>query len=95
MIDGEIYTMCRDTRVVFAYRDVARLRTNPHYIGVNAYGEVKRYGDGHTIGDMGKGATRLANADEIARFKNLLKEEDYHWNKSNKKVIRISTGEIL
>jgi hypothetical protein len=95
MIDGEIYTMIECTRVVFAYRDAGRLRVNPHYIGVNAYGEVKRYGDGYTIGDMGEGATRLANADEIARFKRLLKESDYHWNKANKKVIRISTGELL
>jgi hypothetical protein len=44
---------------------------------------------------MGEGATRLANADEIARFKRLLKESDYHWNKANKKVIRISTGELV
>lgn len=95
MIDGEIYTMCRDTRVVFAYRDVARSSANTHYIGVNSFNEVKRYGDGLSCGEMSGGDTRLANEDEIARFKNFLKEEDYHWNKANKKVIRISTGEIL
>lgn len=95
MIDGEIYTMCRDTGVVFAFRDVARRRDNTHYIGVNSYNEVKRYGDELSSGQMGQGETRLANADEIARFKRLLKEEDYHWNKANKKVIRISTGELL
>lgn len=95
MIDGEIYTLCRDTKVVFAYRETDWYRANPHYIGVNSYNEVKRYGDGHTIGDMGEGDTRLANEDEIARFKRLLAEADYHWNKSNKKVIRISTGKIL
>ena len=90
MIDGEIYTMCRDTRVVFA-----RCNANTHYIGVNSLNEVKRYGDGLSCGEMGGGDTRLANADEIARFKSLLEEADYHWNKANKKVIRISTGEIL
>lgn len=95
MIDGEIYTLCRDTKVVFAYRETDWYRDNPHYIGVNSYNEVKRYGDGHTIGDMGEGDARLANEDEIARFKRLLAEADYHWNKSNKKVIRISTGKIL
>lgn len=95
MIDGEIYTMSRDTRVVFAYRYVARSSANTHYIGVNSYNEVRRYGDGLTCGEMGRGDTRLANADEIARFTRFLEEADYHWNKANKKVIRISTGEIL
>lgn len=95
MIDGEIYTLFRDTNVVFAYRDVGRCRANTHYIGVNSYNEVKRYGDGHTVGEMGEGDTRLANSDEIARFKSFLEASDYYWNKSNKKVIRISTGEIL
>lgn len=95
MIDGEIYTLCRDNKVVFAYRDAGRLSANTHYIGVNSFNEVKRYGDGLSVGDMGAGDTRLANAEEIARFKSLLEEEDYHWNKANKKVIKISTGEIL
>lgn len=95
MIDGEIYTMCRDNKVVFAYRAIGRRIYNSHYIGVNSYGEVKRLGDGHTIGEMGEGATRLANSDEIAIFYRLLHNADYHWNKANKKVIRISTGEIL
>ena len=85
MIDGEIYTMCRDTRVVFAYRETGRRNDNTHYIGVNSYNDVKRYGDGMTVGEMGEGDARLANADEIARFKSLLKEEDYYWNKANKK----------
>ena len=95
MIDGEIYTLCRDNKVVFAYRDVGRCSDNTHYIGVNSYDEVKRYGDGLSAGRMVCGDARLANADEIARFKRLLEEDDYHWNKANKKVIRISTGEIL
>ena len=95
MIDGEIYTIFRDNRVVFAYRDIGRPSHNTHYIGVNSLNEVKRYGDGRTVGEMYAGDTRLANEDEIARFKSLLEESDYHWNKSNKKVIRISTGELL
>lgn len=95
MIDGEIYTLCRDNKVVFAYRDASLSSANTHYIGVNSFNEVKRHCDGHSVGAMGAGDTRLANEDEIARFKRLLKEEDYYWNKANKKVIRISTGEIL
>ena len=94
MIDGEIYTMCRDNRVIFAYRETSRV-VNTHYIGVNSSGIVKRYGDGLSTGVMGCGDTRLANADEIARFKSFLEASDYYWNKANKKVIRISTGEIL
>lgn len=95
MIDGEIYTMCRDTRIVFAYRDVGLRNANTHYIGVNSYNAVKRYGDGMTVGDMGYGKARLATIGEVERFKRLLERKDYHWNKDNKKVIRISTGEIL
>lgn len=49
MIDGEIYTMRRDNNVVFAYRE-ASSRENTHYIGVNSGGDVKRYGDGRTVG---------------------------------------------
>lgn len=94
MIDGEIYTMCRDNRVVFAYRKASSI-VNTHYIGVNSNGDVKRYGDGESTGRMGAGQIRLASPEEIERFKSLLAEEDYYWNKANKKVIRISTGEIL
>ena len=38
---------------------------------------------------------QLATDEEVERFKRLLKQEDYYWNKANKKVIRISTGELL
>ena len=44
---------------------------------------------------MGVGEARLATDYEVARFKRLLKQKDYYWNKANKKVIRISTGELL
>lgn len=95
MIDGEIYTKIGDNRCTFAFRDIGFRAGLYHYIGVNNNDEVKRYGDGHSTGFMGDGEARLANADEIARFKSLLKEADYYWNKANRKVIRISTGELL
>lgn len=94
MIDGEIYTLFSSPETVFAYREDG-IGDNPHYIGVNSLNHVCRYGDCRSVGFMGCGAARLANAGEIARFYRLLHNADYHWNKANKKVIRISTGEIL
>ena len=94
MIDGEIYTLFSSPETVFVYRECGR-SDNTHYIGVTYLNNVKRYGDGRSIGVMGSGAARLANAGEIARFYRLLHNADYHWNRANKKVIRISTGEIL
>ena len=44
---------------------------------------------------MGYGEARLATIEEVERFKRMLKMNDYHWNKANRKVIRISTGELL
>lgn len=95
MIDGEIYTKIDDNRCTFAFRDIGDIRVHYHYIGVNCMDEVKRYGDGHSTGSMGGGAARLATDEEVERFKRLLKQKDYYWNKANKKVIRISTGELL
>ena len=95
MIDGEIYTKIDDNRCTFAFRDTGAIRTHYHYIGVNCMDEVKRYGDGHSTGRMGSGEARLATDEEVERFKRLLKQNDYYWNKANKKVIRISTGELL
>lgn len=95
MIDGEIYTKVGDSLCTFAFRDVGFSEGLYHYIGVNNANEVKRYGDRHSTGCMGYGTARLATIEEVERFKRLLKLKDYHWNKANKKVIRISTGELL
>ena len=86
MIDGEIYTKINDNLCTFAFRDIGNTGMLYHYIGVNNADDVKRYGDRHSTGCMGCGE---------ARFKRLLKQKDYYWNKANKKVIRISTGELL
>ena len=95
MIDGEIYTKIEDSLCTFAFRDIGVTDGLPHYIGVNNADEVKRYGDRGSTGYMGSGEARLATDEEVERFKRLLKTNDYHWNKANKKVIRISTGELL
>lgn len=95
MIDGEIYTKVEDNLCTFAFRDVGVTGWLYHYIGVNNVDDVKRYGDMHSTGCMGSGEARPATNEEVERFKRLLKQEDYYWNKANKKVIRISTGELL
>ena len=95
MIDGEIYPKIGDSLCTFAFRYVGVSDRLYHYIGVNSADEVKRFGDGHSSGCMGRGEARLATNEEVERFKRLLKREDYYWNKANKKVIRISTGELI
>ena len=95
MIDGEIYTKVEDNLCTFAFRDIGVTEGLYQYIGVNNANAVKRYGDRHSTGYMGVGEARLATNGEVERFKRLLKQKDYYWNKANKKVIRISTGELL
>jgi hypothetical protein len=95
MIDGEIYTKIEDSLCTFAFRDTGVVNGLYHYIGVNREDKVKRYGDRYSTGSMGSGEARFATYDEVERFKRLLKLNDYCWNKANKKVIRISTGELL
>ena len=95
MIDGEIYTKIGDSLCTFAFRDIGVTEGLYHYIGVNNANNVKRYGDRHSTGYMGVGEARLATNEEVERFKRLLKQKDYYWNKANKKVIRISTVELL
>lgn len=95
MIDGEIYVDSANPDVVFAYRG-ASYEYTLHYICVTSYNEVKRYGDRTCVGQIiVHGECIPANDEQKARFKRLLAENDYHWNKANRKVIRISTGELL
>jgi len=94
MIEGEIYVNESGPSCVFAYRGKTLYYTM-HYICVNSYGEVKRYGDGMSTGNLSIRQSRLADEEELQRFTRILKENDYHYNKANKKVIRISTGELL
>lgn len=95
MIDGEIYMDSQRPELVFAYRGKFGAFTL-HYICVNTSGNVKRYGDGTCFGQIILNGTCIpANDEQKARFTRLLADNDYHWNKANKKVIRISTGEIL
>lgn len=96
MIDGEIYVVEGFEGCVFAFRDDGTGRQTTHYIGVNQLGHVRRLGDGYTTGFMlTDGTAHPANPSQIERFTEHLRRCDYKWNKANKKVMRISTGELL
>lgn len=95
MIDGEIYVVIRNESCVFAFRDDGSGRQTTHYIGVTGRNEVKRYGDNACGLMYSYEGARLANDEQRERFKEFLERNDYYWNKENKKVIRISTGEVL
>ena len=95
MINGEIYVDSSNPDLVFAYRGESGCFTL-HYICVTSSGDVRRYGDGTSFGQIVlDGSCTQANYEQKARFTRLLANNYYHWNIANKKVIRISTGEIL
>lgn len=102
MIDGEIYAriiyeaMPIISDAIFAYRCDAGYtgRNITHYacvVGSNVY--VKNYNG--SCGVLRNGPTRIATAQEIEKFVDTMRNHGFHYNKANKKVIRISTGEIL
>ena len=95
MINGEIYVDSYNTDVVFAYRGELGGYTL-HYICITSCNHVRRYGDGFSSGKLIlNGSCTPANDEQKARFIRVLADNDYHWNKANKKVIRISTVELL
>lgn len=100
MIDGEIYT--RECGImfdaIFAYRyDAEYLDSGcsiTHYacvMGSDVF--VRNYDGSHGI--IGYGPTRIATEQEIEKFVDALREYGFHYNKANKKVININTGELL
>lgn len=98
MIDGEIYTRTANGDAIFAYRyDADYLDEGysiTHYacvMGSNVY--VRNYDGSHGL--ICDGPTRIATEQEIERFVDALREYGFHYNKANKKVRNISTGELL
>ena len=94
MIDGELYILEHNPRCVFAYKSCDDTHIY-HYACVNASNEVKIPGIGMSTGRLSKGGTRLADDSERERFYIRLHSDGYHYNIANKKVIRISTGELI
>lgn len=94
MIEGELYVLAECPKCAFAYNAKSE-RTIHHYACVNKYNEVKIPGIGLSFGRLPEQSTRIANDEERSRFYEYLHESGYHYNIANKKVIRISTGEIV
>ena len=94
MIDGELYVFVDSPKCVFAYKSESE-GTIYHYACVNSGDQVRISGIGWASGTLTNMSTRIANDEERSRFYEYLHESGYHYNKANKKVIRISTGELL
>ena len=94
MIEGELYVLASSPKCVFAYKSKSG-RTIYHYACVNNDDEVRIPGLGFATGTLPRKPTRIANDEERSRFYEHLHESGYHYNMANKKVIRISTGELL
>lgn len=94
MIEGELYVLADSPRCVFAYKGESR-GTIYHYACVNCSDEVKIPGIELATGRLDSESTRIANDEERRRFYEYLHVYGYHYNMANKKVIRISTGDLV
>ena len=94
MIEGELYVFTNCPKCVFAYKGTSS-GTIYHYACVNYRDEVRIPGIGLATGTLSNGRTRIADNEERSRFYEYLHESGYHYNIANRKVINISTGELL
>lgn len=96
MIDGEIYVRNGSRNAIFAYRETSQRTVSlTHYAAVLNGSDVFVCGVDGSIGFIFCGTVRAATLEEVDLFTNKLHEIGFHYNKSNKKVIRISTGELI
>ena len=96
MIDGEIYVRDSSIKAIFAYREAQQSTiTLTHYAAVLNGSNVFVCGVYGSIGFICGGTVRAATLEEVDLFETKLNEHGYHYNKDNKKVIRISTGELI
>ena len=96
MIDGEIYVRDSSIKAIFAYREAQQSTiTLTHYAAVLNGSNVFVCGVDGSIGYICGGTVRAATLEEIDLFETKLNEHGYHYNKDNKKVIRISTGDLI
>ena len=94
MIEGELYVLVDSPKCVFAFKGKSG-RTIYHYACVNSSDEVKIPGTTFATGTLNSSSTRIANDEERSRFYEYLHDYGYHYNMANKKVIRISTGDLV
>ena len=96
MIDGEIYVRNGSREAIFAYREAQQSTiTLTHYAAVLNGSNVFVCGVDGSIGYICGGTVRDATLEEVDLFETKLNEHGYHYNKNNKRVIQISTGELL
>ena len=96
MIDGEIYVRNGIREAIFAYREASqRTALLTHYAAVLNGSNVFVCGVDGSIGEIFGGTVRAATLEEVDLFDTKLNEHGYHYNKDNKKVIRISTGDLI
>ena len=93
MIDGEIYTLCHDSNVVFAYCERGTCKTSFYICCYRMYGEdkVEKSHIGLIRGVSGDSSSHLATEQERERFHRVLKENGYKWNQANKVIIKNGT----
>lgn len=94
MIEGELYVLSGSPKCVFACKRESG-GSIYHYACVNCHDEVKIPGIGFAAGTLSRQQTRIANDEERSRFYEYLHEYGYHYNMANRKVINISTGELV
>ena len=97
MIDGEIYALDDFPDCVFAFCERGGYKTS-FYIGCYRIGREDKIAvscSNCICGASGDSSSRLATEQERERFHRVLKENGYKWNQANKKVIRISTGDLI
>ncbi len=96
MIDGEIYVRNGYNKAIFAYREVQGGSISlTHYAVVINDSTIFVCGVDGSTGRITRNTVRDATSDEVDLFTNKLHESGFHYNKANKKVIRISTGELI
>lgn len=96
MIDGEIYVRNGSNKAIFAYRETQESSISlTHYAAVVNDSTVYVCGVDGSTGRLCRDTVRDATSDEVDVFTNKLHERGFHYNKANKKVIRISTGELI
>ena len=93
MIDGEIYTLSRDSNMAFAYCERGTCKTSFYICAYRMYGEDKvAVSSRYCIrGANGDSPYHLATEQERERFHRVLKENGYKWNQANKVIIKNKT----
>lgn len=96
MIYGEIYTRTGLSKAIFAYRksNESTPGSLTHYACV-ASSSIFIKGYNGSSGRICRGDVRPAHEEEIELFVEKLNMHGFYYNKSNRRVINILTGELI